>query len=467
MIEKANAFLEENFNKQIEFLKTLIKFNSVLDNNTASPEYPFGKPAAECLKSFLEQAQSYGCKIKNIDNMTGYAEIGNGDLIGILAHLDIVPAGDLTKWTYPPFDCIINDNKLYGRGTIDDKGPLAAAFFAMLALKESGIKLNKRFRLIAGTDEETSFRCIERYKQTEEIPVFSFSPDAYFPAVHAERGQITLTMKRTFELQGYEPIKLLGITSGERVNIVPDTAAAYFSGDIAKLKRQLEETAQDDLEIEYYKDIYLQVTAKGKAAHAMHPEKGENAMGKLMKYLAHENLDYGPWELMLWIRSSAPLINNTNGSAFGIDCRDDISGNLTINPGIIRYKGKDLTLKFDIRYPVTEKPAKMEKRMRNIADKMTMLAQISKHLPPLYVDKDNKYLNALLASYEKNTGDKSGATAIGGRTYCSALPNAVSFGASFPKDEERAHQANEFIDLNKFKLTSKIYLDALLNLNNM
>ena len=74
-------------------------------------------------------------------------------------------------------------------------------------------------------------RCLKRYNETEEMPVFSFSPDANFPAVYAEKGQMQITMKRDFPLQGFEPIKLLGLTCGERVNVVPDTAYAYFSGD--------------------------------------------------------------------------------------------------------------------------------------------------------------------------------------------------------------------------------------------
>ena len=173
-----------------------------------------------------------------------------------------------------------------------------------------------------------------------------------------------ITMKRDFPLQGFEPVKLLGLTCGERVNIVPDTAYAYFAGDLAKIKRQLEEIAGDDLEIDYYQDSYLQVKATGKSAHAMNPEKGINAMYKLLHYLAHPSLDYGSWELMLWIRQIAYLLNDeSNGKSFNIDCYDDISGSLTINLGILRYKTEDLILKFDIRYPVTMNSSKIESKI--------------------------------------------------------------------------------------------------------
>ncbi len=467
-MENIDILIEKYFDKAVQHIQDLIKINSQLDNSSIDNNNPFGKGVAECLNQFITIAKNDGFTVKNIENYVGYVEYGSGDLIGILAHLDIVPAGNETLWIYPPFAAEIHNNKLYGRGAIDDKGPLIAAYTALKIVKNAGIKLNKRFRIIAGCDEETSMRCLKRYKETEEIPVFSFSPDANFPAVYAEKGQMQITMKRNFQLQGFEPIKLLGLTCGERVNVVPDTAFAYFGGDIAKIKRQLEEIAGNDLEIDYFQQDYLQVKATGKSAHAMNPEKGINAMYKLLRYLAHPSLDYGSWELMLWIRQIAYLLNDeSDGKSFNIACHDDISGNLTINLGILRYKTDDLTLKFDIRYPVTMKKDKMEKNITNLAEKMMMLTQISKHIPPLYVDKNNPYLNELLKAYQQVTDDKSEPIAIGGRTYCTMMPNSLSFGANFKDDEELAHQNNEYIDLDKFKQMIKIYTYALINLNNM
>ncbi len=467
-MEDIDILIKNYFEKAVQDMQDLIKINSQYDRNTVDETCPFGAGAAECLNKFISIAESDGFTVRNIENYAGYAELGEGELIGILSHLDVVPAGNENLWKYPPFAAEIHDNKLYGRGAIDDKGPLIAVYTALKILKDSGIKFNKRFRIIAGCDEETSMRCLKKYNETEEIPSFSFSPDANFPAVYAEKGQMQITMNRDFPLQGFEPVKLLGLTCGERVNVVPDTAYAYFAGDTAKIKRQLEEIAGDDLEIDYYQQDYLQVKATGKSAHAMNPEKGINAMYKLLRYLAHPSLDYGSWELMLWIRQVAFLLtDDCDGRNFNINCSDDISGNLTINLGIVRYKTEDLTLKFDIRYPVTIKSSKMENKIHNLAEKMMMLTQISKHIPPLFVDKNNPYLKELLKAYQEVTSDYSEPIAIGGRTYCTMMPNSLSFGANFKDDEELAHQNNEYIDLDKFKKLIKIYIKALINLNNM
>ena len=146
-MENIDNLIEKYFEKAVQDMQDLIKINSQLDRNTADEKHPFGKGAAECLNKFINIAENDGFTVKNIDNFAGYAEYGSGDLIGVLAHLDVVPAGNESLWQYPPFAAEIHDNKLYGRGAIDDKGPLIAAYTAVKILKEAGIKFNKRFRL--------------------------------------------------------------------------------------------------------------------------------------------------------------------------------------------------------------------------------------------------------------------------------------------------------------------------------
>lgn len=465
-MKNIDILVDEYFDKAVSDLASLIQINSEYDSSTADALKPFGNGAALSLEKFLLLAENDGFTTKNIENYAGYAECGTGDLIGILAHLDVVPAGNMDKWKHNPYDAVIDNNKMYGRGTTDDKGPLIAAYTALHILKNN-YKLNKRFRIIAGCDEETSMRCLKRYKETEEIPVFSFSPDASFPAVNGEKGQMQIALTREFVHQGHEPIKLLGLTCGQVVNIVPDEAVAYFSGNIAMLKRQLEEIAGDDLEIEYFEEKYLKVTAFGKQMHSMNAPDGINAMYKLFKYLAHPDLDYGPWELMHWIRSMALIFDDKNiARNLGINFKDEF-GELTINLGLLRYKSKDLQIHFDIRYPVTMKPSKFEAKLPLITEKLMMLGQIKKHIEPLYVDENNIYLQELLKAYNAITNEEAKPITIGGRTYCTAMPNAVSFGAKFPQDEELAHQTNEYLDLDNFKKMIKIYLQALININNL
>lgn len=121
--------------------------------------------------------------------MAGHIEMGQGeDLIGVLCHVDVVPAGNPATWTYPPFEGRIVDGKLYARGAIDDKGPTMAAWLAMKMIQDEGIELNKRVRMIIGSDEESGFRCVDRYFEKEEMPTIGFAPDADFPLINAEKA---------------------------------------------------------------------------------------------------------------------------------------------------------------------------------------------------------------------------------------------------------------------------------------
>ena len=459
-----NKIIENNFNDQIKHTADLIKIKSYYDKNQATAEYPFGHGAANCLNTFLNHAKSMGFKIKNIDNMIGWAEIGSGDkLYGILVHLDTVPEGDITKWKTDPFSGNIIQEYLYGRGSQDDKGPAAAALYALKALNESGIKINARFRIIAGLDEESGMRCAERYCQTEEIPDFSFSPDAMFPLINGEKGIIQFSMKRTFFQSAPGQIKLLGMKGGIRFNIVPDSAYAYFSGNTTKAEIMLEKINNPKISVSY-KDNFLEVKASGVSAHAMHPDKGENAILVLLEVLSQ--MDFIPNEMLRWItQASSFLKNETDGHSLGIACSDKISGPLTLNTAMINSDGKDLIIRMDIRYPVTAEPNEMENKVRSIAKKLGMLLKINEHKKPVYISADSKEVKALLQAYENITGEKGEPFTIGGGTYCKAFPNAITFGALMPKEPELAHEENECISLDNLKIATKIYAEALNMLN--
>ncbi|MFY9296142.1 MAG: M20/M25/M40 family metallo-hydrolase, partial [Caldicoprobacterales bacterium] len=87
---------------------------------------PFGEEINRALVYALKRGEELGFLVGNVDGYAGFIEFGQGsETLGILAHLDVVPEGE--GWTYPPFGGEIHDNKIYGRGAIDDKGPAMAA----------------------------------------------------------------------------------------------------------------------------------------------------------------------------------------------------------------------------------------------------------------------------------------------------------------------------------------------------
>lgn len=185
------------FEQAIESLKNdiisstceLIKIPSVLSHSDTS-SMPFGENCNRALEYVLDLGKNLGFRTKNIDGYCGYIEFGEGkEMLGIIGHLDVVPEGE--NWTYPPFDAHIFNNKIYGRGAIDDKGPVIASLYAMKAVIDT-CKVNKRVRLILGLNEENDWKCIEHYKKCEEPPTFGFSPDADFPCIYAEKALLNV-----------------------------------------------------------------------------------------------------------------------------------------------------------------------------------------------------------------------------------------------------------------------------------
>ena len=132
----------------INAIKETVAFPSVLDENAT--DTPFGKEIDDCLKHTLKMCDSLGFNtFYNEEGYYGYAEIGSGkEMLAILGHLDVVPAGDLNKWDSNPFEVLEKDNKLFGRGTQDDKGPTLIALYAVKALMDTGVTFNRRIRFI-------------------------------------------------------------------------------------------------------------------------------------------------------------------------------------------------------------------------------------------------------------------------------------------------------------------------------
>lgn len=154
---------------------------------------PFGTEVERALEHLLAIADKMGFRTKNYDGYVGTIEWGEGEeMLGILSHVDVVPAGDLSAWQSNPFEMTERDGYLIGRGVADDKGPLLSCLYGMYALKQMGLQPHKRVRFIIGTNEETGWGCIHYYKEHKlEPPTESFSPDGMFTVVNREKGIFT------------------------------------------------------------------------------------------------------------------------------------------------------------------------------------------------------------------------------------------------------------------------------------
>lgn len=445
----------------------LIQIKSV--ETKAKPNMPFGEGVNEALEYTLKLCEELGFKTKNVDGYAGHADLGEGDeMIGILVHLDVVPEGDLKKWIFPPYSATIKNNRIYGRGAIDDKGPTIAAIYAMKALKDSGVLLKKKIRIIFGTDEESGWECMRYYLKKEKAPQIAFTPDANFPVIYGEKGIITLKLKQEFNISSTSNINIKYIKGGELSNIVPNYCEAllYIKNEPSSIYEEClslitKENYSIDLDLDN-NNLYLK--SHGVSAHAMEPQKGKNAISQLMKVLKVLNLE------SIQMSSFIDFYNNkintqTNGEALNCQMNDKDSGELTLNVGIIDFDENKAELTLNIRYPVTKKDTIVIDKINANLINSNIKMKIINNMPPLYMPKDSKLVQTLTRVYKKMTNDDTQAQTFGGGTYARALDNAVAFGPIFPDQANLAHKADEYIEIDNLMKNTQIMAQAIYELD--
>jgi succinyl-diaminopimelate desuccinylase len=452
----------------IQKTQELLRIKSVLDEENATADAPLGKGIKEALDYMLELGKSDGFTVKNVENLAGHIEMGSGkEIVGILCHLDVVPEGD--GWSSDPYGAEIRDGKIFARGAIDDKGPTMAAYMAMKLVKESGVKLSKRVRMILGTDEESNWRCVDTYFQKEEMPSLGFAPDADFPIIYAEKGIWDFYIIQNTEINKHESADIIvqSFSSGRRFNMVPDFA-----------KAELETKDQECTITQAFEGFLQQHSLKGRAyvdrgtlilevegvsAHGMEPNNGINAGLFLSAFIASLNVNEKAKQFFAFVQKF--LYQDSRGKSLGISYHDDITGDLTINVGTLHYNDKDGgKVGVNLRYPVTFEwengKAKLEEVLKNEKMKMETIS----HSKPHHVDRNSFLIKTLSKVYEEQTGEKAKLISIGGGTYARSLEAGVAFGPLFPGREDVAHQKDEYMYIEDLIKATAIYAQAIYEL---
>ena len=443
----------------------IVKIKSVEEE--PKENMPFGEGPYKALQYGLELSEKLGFDTKDLEGYAGYAEFGQGEeTVGVLAHLDVVPEG--TGWTYPPYGGEIHDGKIYGRGTVDDKGPAIAVLYAMKALKESGISLNKKIRLILGTNEETGWGCMNYYFKHEKAPTMAFTPDADFPVIYGEKGIIVFNLEQKIDSNICESIKLIDLKGGNAPNMVPDYAeVALEVEDIDNFDERYKDYIKEKnnpIDINIVNN-QVKVIARGISAHGSTPEKGENAISYLMDFLGY--ILEGKCDICEFINIYNERIGfKHNGEGIGCGLEDDMSGKLNFNLGLIKLEDNKIILTINVRYPIRSSSKEVyEGIKKNIKGTKLELVEGRSDSKPLYVPKDSFLVETLMKVYKEQTGDiNSDAITIGGGTYARAMENAVAFGPMFPGQPDVVHQRDEYISIEHLMKITKIYAQALYEL---
>ncbi len=464
-------YIEKYKEEIIQKTQELIQIPSVISSSD-NPLQPFGKSINDALEYTLKLGESLGFRTKNIDGYCGYIEFGEGkELIGIIGHLDVVPEGD--NWTYPPFSATIADNKIYGRGAIDDKGPVISSLYAMKAVADT-CQIHKRVRLILGLNEENDWKCINYYKKHEESPSIAFSPDADFPCIYSEKAILTSYLKMDYSPLLKQDIIIKDInTYGNAINVVPKICSIVLNINSTKIAMQdfienLRNIIKNTgFEIDLYKidEENLKLTSYGTPSHAAHPELGVNAISRLIIIVTKIFNHYGI-SIELFDFFTKYINTQYHGENLEIDFEDE-SGKLTLNVGDFYFKNNSLQIGLNLRIPITINMIEVGSSfIKHTSSYLNVDFDTISYKPALYIPKENKLVKTLCDIYNQETNSNLEPIAIGGATYARAFDNCVSFGCNFPGDKDMCHQTDEFINIDKLLLSCQIYAKAILALND-
>ena len=414
----------------------------------------------------LSMAASMGFVTKNYENYVGAVDFNEKEkALDILAHLDVVPVSD--EWTVTkPFEPIIKDGKLYGRGASDDKGPAVTALYAMKAVKDLNIPLNKNVRLILGTDEECGSSDIKYYYDREEEAPMTFSPDADFPLINVEKGSFKPEFRAEFVEDKKLP-RIVSVNSGVKVNVIPDRASAVIEGISYNELLGYCERKFLPLGITYKiteEDNKCVINIRGTGAHAAYPESGNNALTAMLELLCEMPFAESEGFKRLCAVNKLFPHGDYKGKAIGVNISDEVSGELTLSFTIFEYNMTSLKGTFDCRAPLCATNENLRDVVaKNLKDNGIIL-EPCEVLPGHHVDENSEFVQTLLSCYEKYSGQKGECLAIGGGTYVHNLKNGVAFGCTMPGTDNNMHGDDEFAVVDELILSAKIFTEAIIQL---
>lgn len=454
------AIEAEKYRKEfIILLDQWISIPSVHDNKTISSEMPFGKDVAQALEWFKHMGKEEGFTTKIVDGYASHIEYGKGaEYVYAFGHCDVVPPGE--GWSSDPFKLLQVGDKLVGRGVIDDKGPLLAAFFALKLIRDKALPLKRKIRIVAGGNEESGFRCIRYYFQREPKPAYGFTPDAKFPVINGEKGGMVL------QISGEVENNTLFLLGGEVHNTIPNYVivrnCTIDKGTIENLLKA------EDLTLEYIQEKNKVIGFKlmGFGGHSSKPEKANNPIEKVLKVLSMELQEK-------WLEELALLFSggNRDGRIFKLD-KEGRCGAFVMVPTMLQLEGGRLNLTLSVRYPEN---VEMEEIAEKISSYLTHRdvkgyeVKASGNKNPHYIEADSLLVRKLYQIYLKHTGDSENPIRVtSAGSYAAEMENSVIFGGEFPDGSSgNTHMAGEYGSEDAFIKSIGIYAEALWELGNL
>ena len=462
---KIKQWLSDNRSWIIDEWINLAKIPSIISQ--AKDGAPYGEACAKALKASAELFGKKGFDTEIYDK-SGYAlaKYGDGEkTIGLFCHSDVVPIGD--DWIFTkPFEPIIKDNTLIGRGVSDNKSGIMASLCVMMMSRDLQLPIKSRLQTFIGSNEECGMEDIDAFAAEQPMPDISFIPDAEFPCSAGEKG--------IYHYWATAKDKLCDIKDfcgGLAFNVVLDKVKvklAYSDGLKNELSAKIANNDKFNLSQE---DDMLILLAKGVAKHASMPEGSENAAYLAASILCEcEHLSSTDKKVM---QDVARLTESGFGEGIELIHEDEFFGKLTMVNGIAKCENGLLKLSFDTRYGLISAD-EVEKHTLQEFEKMNWNVQSEMNSPGFNIPEDG-LMKALIDTYNEITGKDEKIIYMGGGTYARHLKNAISVGTEegkpnnfqMPQGHGGAHQCDEMIDIDGFFEAVRIIMHYVLQYEEM
>lgn len=444
--EKAAAVIDGGQEEIKAILRRLVKVPSIRVDGPA--EMPYGQAVADVLAEGKAIAEELGFSAETEENRWTTVDFQDrGDTaLAVLGHLDVVPI-EGQAWKYPPFDLTEKDGLLYGRGTLDNKGPTVAALYAMAAIRKAGIPLKRSVRLFLGGDEECGGSDVVRYIQVHGLPENVVVPDSKFPTGITERGMIRL---RAAIPTGETAVRSL--KAGTKLNVIPAVAEAELTGIAKEALEKACAVCPADTEITECGDG-LRLTVKGSGGHAAHPEGSNNALTALLTALAALEPGNACWRAL----TDAFPHGVTNGAGmFGGPTGHTLSLTMmTVGSG-------EALIGVDSRTAADVCAASLLEEMRR---RFPYPLECTRLEEPHAVSPDAPIVAVLQSVYADHTGKNDPPYGMSARTYAQKTGHGVIFGGSLSgSGSGGAHCADEHYGLANLIAAAKMYADMILRI---
>jgi len=469
---KIDVWFDKYSDDMLSDLAKLIEINSVRSKSEAGA--PYGTNSRKVLALAQSMLEDRGFNVSLFEDMMITVDFGPAPPhMGILAHLDIVEAGE--GWDTDPLKMILKDGNLYGRGVVDNKGPSVAAMYALYCIRDICPQLRHGVQIILGSGEETGFDDITQYLKKNAAPPNVFTPDAEYPIVNIEKGRFVPVFGAKWEKDTRLP-RIISITGGNTPNTVPNYAQAVVEGfSIKEVEKFCSEytqktgveigvTVQPGNDIKTDEPSPCLITAEGTSAHASLPELGNNAQTALIEMLVAMPFAMSTgFEYLCKLNKLFPH-GDYRGTALGIDMSDEKTGRITVNFGVLRFTEYEFSGNFDSRTP-------------SCADEVDLFGTVKSTLNHNSIDisyhditgchhtpEETEFVQKLLNIYEEYTGQDGKCIAIGGLTYVHDLKGGVAFGCAMPGDDNKVHGVNEFISKEQLITSAKMFTQAIVDM---